>query len=205
MRKWFIGILWGLLLLAVTGVGVIFWAIADGRIGDMPPIEEMLNPIDKSASQVYSADGKLLGTYSYSRENRVMVSYNELSPSLVQALVATEDARFFEHAGIDFKALIRAVVKRGVMRQKSAGGGSTLTQQLAKQLYHEGGAHTTTERLLQKPIEWAIAVKLERTYTKEEIIALYLNKFDFLNNAVGIKTAANTYFSKEPHDLSITE
>ena len=100
MRKWFIGILWGLLLLAVTGVGVIFWAIADGRIGDMPPIEEMLNPIDKSASQVYSADGKLLGTYSYSRENRVMVSYNELSPSLVQALVATEDARFFDEPSL---------------------------------------------------------------------------------------------------------
>ena len=114
MRKWFIGILWSLLLLVAVGVGVIFWAIADGRIGDMPPIEEMLNPIDKSASQVYSADGKLLGTYSYSRENRVMVNYSELSPALVEALVATEDARFFEHAGIDFKALIRAIVKRGV-------------------------------------------------------------------------------------------
>ena len=205
MRKWFIGILWGLLLLVVAGVGVIFWAIADGRIGDMPPIDELQNPINKYASQVYSADGKLLGTYYWGRDNRVMVNYNELPSALVEALVATEDARFFNHAGIDFKALIRAVVKRGVMRQKSAGGGSTLTQQLAKLLFHEGGAHTTTERLLQKPIEWVIAVQLERTYTKEEIIALYLNYFDFLNNAVGIKTAANTYFSKEPQDLTVTE
>ena len=205
MRKWFIGILWFLLVTASVGVGVVFWAIADGRIGDMPPIDELQNPINKYASQVYSADGKLLGTYSLSRENRVMVSYNELPSALVEALVATEDARFFDHAGIDFKALIRAVVKRGVMRQKSAGGGSTLTQQLAKLLFHDGGAHTTTERLLQKPIEWVIAVKLERNYTKEEIIAMYLNYFDFLNNAVGIKTAANTYFSKEPQDLSITE
>ena len=166
MRKWFIGILWGLLLLVVAGVGVIFWAIADGRIGDMPPIDELQNHINKYASQVYSADGKLLGTYYWGRDNRVMVNYNELPSALVEALVATEDARFFNHAGIDFKALIRAVVKRGVMRQKSAGGGSTLTQQLAKLLFHEGGAHTTTERLLQKPIEWVIAVQLERTYTK---------------------------------------
>lgn len=205
MRKWFIGILWGLLLLVTIGVGLIFWAISDGRIGDMPPIDQLQNPINKYASQVYSADGKLLGTYYRDRDNRVMVNYNELPTALVEALVATEDARFFEHAGIDFKALLRAVVKRGVLRMKSAGGGSTLTQQLAKLLFHEGGAHTTTERMLQKPIEWVIAVQLERTYTKEEIIALYLNYFDFLNNAVGIKTAANTYFSKEPQDLNITE
>ena len=204
MRKWFIGILWGLLLLVLAGVGVIFWAIADGRIGYMPPIDQLQNPINRFASQVYSADGKLLGTYSLSRENRVMVTYNELPTALVEALVATEDARFFEHAGIDFKSLGRAIIKRGIMRQKSAGGGSTITQQLAKQLFSDV-AHNTTERMLQKPIEWVIAVQLERNYTKEEIIAMYLNYFDFLNNAVGIKTASNTYFSKEPQDLSITE
>jgi penicillin-binding protein 1A len=123
---------------------------------------------------------------------------------LVKALVATEDARFYEHSGIDFYALMRAVVKRGLMGQKSAGGGSTITQQLAKQLYSDV-AHSTTERMLQKPIEWVIAVQLERTYTKDEIITLYLNYFDFLHNAVGIKTAANTYFSKEPSELNINE
>ncbi len=204
MRKWFIGILWTLLVLAIVAVGGVFWAIADGRIGYMPPIDELQNPINRFASQVYSADGKLMGTYSLSRENRVMVSYSQLPQSLVEALVATEDARFYEHAGIDFKALLRAIVKRGILRQKSAGGGSTITQQLAKQLFSDV-AHSTTERMLQKPIEWVIAVQLERNYTKEEIIAMYLNYFDFLNNAVGIKTASNTYFSKEPSELSVTE
>ncbi len=204
MRKWFVRILWTLLALFIIAAGVTFWAIADGRIGYMPPIEELQNPINRFASQVYSADGKLLGTYSYSRENRVMVNYDELPQSLIDALVATEDSRFFEHSGIDFWALGRAIVKRGILRQKSAGGGSTITQQLAKQLFSDV-ARSTTERLLQKPIEWVIAVKLERNYTKEEILAMYLNYFDFLNNAVGIKTAANTYFSKEPSELTITE
>ena len=123
---------------------------------------------------------------------------------MVHALVATEDERFYEHSGIDFIALGRAIVKRGILRQENAGGGSTITQQLAKQLYSET-AHSTLERVLQKPIEWVIAVKLERNYTKEEIIALYLNYFDFLHNAVGIKTASNTYFNKEPKDLTINE
>ncbi|MCR4601937.1 MAG: penicillin-binding protein [Prevotella sp.] len=204
MRKWFIRILWMLLALIVIIAGIIFWAIAEGRIGYMPPIEDIQNPIDRSASQVFSADGKLMGTYSLSRENRVMITYSELPQSLVDALVATEDARFYEHSGIDFIALGRAIIKRGILQQKSAGGGSTITQQLAKQLYSEV-ARSSMERLLQKPIEWVIAVKLERNYTKEEILVTYLNYFDFLNNAVGIKTAANTYFSKEPSELSITE
>ena len=121
-----------------------------------------------------------------------------------RALVATEDVRFYDHSGVDFIALGRAIVKRGLFGQASAGGGSTITQQLAKQLYSET-AKSTMQRALQKPIEWVIAVKLERNYTKEEIIALYLNYFDFLHNAVGIKTAANTYFNKEPRDLNIEE
>ena len=171
----------------------------------MPPIEDLQNPISRYATQVYSADGKIMGTWNYNRENRVMVDYTNLSPSLVQALVATEDVRFYDHSGIDFYALGRAVVKRGLMGQKSAGGGSTITQQLAKQLFTEKPAHTTLERLLQKPIEWVIAVKLERNYTKDEILTMYLNKFDFLHNAVGIKVAANTYFGKEPKDLTVTE
>ena len=204
MRKWFFAFLWTLLFVCVVAVVGIFWAIADGRIGYMPPIADLQNPINKYASQVFSADGKLLGTWNRDRENRVMVDYSDLSPLLVQALVATEDARFYEHSGIDFYALARAIIKRGFLGQKNAGGGSTITQQLAKQLYSDV-AHSTTERLLQKPIEWVIAVKLERNYTKDEIIAMYLNYFDFLHNAVGIKTAANTYFSKEPRDLTLTE
>ena len=204
MRKVFVYFLWTCLFVVVVATAGSFWAIANGKIGYMPPIEDLQNPINRFATQVYSSDGKLMGTWSMSRENRVMVDYSKLSPMLVKALVATEDARFYEHSGIDFYALMRAVVKRGLMGQKSAGGGSTITQQLAKQLYSDV-AHSTTERMLQKPIEWVIAVQLERTYTKDEIITLYLNYFDFLHNAVGIKTAANTYFSKEPSELNINE
>ena len=170
----------------------------------MPPIEDLQNPINRYATQIYSADGKIIGTWNYNRENRVLVDYTKLSPWLVKALVATEDARFYQHSGIDFYALGRAIIKRGLLGQKSAGGGSTITQQLAKQLYSEH-AKSTLERVLQKPIEWVIAVNLERNYTKDEIITMYLNYFDFLHNAVGIKTASNVYFSKEPKDLSVTE
>ena len=204
MTKWFVRFLWTLLFLIVVGIGVAFYAIDQGWVGYMPPIEDLQNPINRFATQVYSSDGKLIGTWNYNRENRVMVDYTKLSPALVDALVATEDVRFYEHSGIDFYALARAIIKRGLMGKKSAGGGSTITQQLAKQLYSER-AHSTLERVLQKPIEWVIAVKLERNYTKDEIITMYLNYFDFLHNAVGIKTASNTYFSKEPKDLSVNE
>ena len=204
MMKWFVRFLWTLLILVIVGAATAFYAIDQGWIGYMPPIEDLQNPINRYATQVYSSDGKLLGTWNYNRENRVLVDYTKLSPALVQALVATEDVRFYEHSGIDFYALARAIIKRGIMGQKSAGGGSTITQQLAKQLYSEH-AKTTMERVLQKPIEWVIAVKLERNYTKDEIITMYLNYFDFLHNAVGIKTASNTYFNKEPKDLTVNE
>ncbi len=204
MRKIFVYVLWSLLVIVILTAGLAFYAISEGWIGYMPPIEELQNPINRYATQVISADGKVMGTWNYNRENRILVDYTQLSPSLVQALVATEDERFYDHSGVDFIALGRAIVKRGILGQKSAGGGSTITQQLAKQLY-SGTAHSVMERLLQKPIEWVIAVKLERNYTKDEIIAMYLNYFDFLHNAVGIKTASNTYFSKEPKDLSVTE
>ena len=185
-------------------VAVAFVAIWNGWIGYMPDMEELENPISRSASMVFSADGKMMGTYNSDRENRIIVDYNKLSPDLLRALVATEDERFYDHSGIDFKALGRAIVKRGIMGQASAGGGSTITQQLAKQLFTEK-AHSTLERLIQKPIEWVIAIKLERNFTKEEIIAMYLNYFDFLHNAVGIKMAADTYFSKEPKELTLAE
>jgi len=204
MRKTFIHFLWKAFFAVLLFVAVAFAAIWFGLIGYMPDLEELQNPISRSATQVFSADGKVIGTWNYNRENRILVSYNNLSPHLVKALVATEDERFYEHSGIDFIALGRAIVKRGIMRQTSAGGGSTITQQLAKQLYSET-AHSKLERILQKPIEWVIAVKLERYYTKEEIVAFYLNYFDFLHNAVGIKTAANTYFNKEPRELNVEE
>ena len=170
----------------------------------MPPVEDLENPNYKFATEIFSEDGKVLGTYSYSKENRVFVGYNDLSPHIINALIATEDVRFAEHSGIDAIALFRAVVKRGILMQKNAGGGSTISQQLSKQLYSPS-ADNIMERLFQKPIEWVIAVKLERYYTKEEILTMYLNKFDFLNNAVGIKTAAYTYFGCEPKDLKIEE
>lgn len=170
----------------------------------MPPVEDLENPNYKFATEIFSEDGKVLGTYSYSKENRVFVGYNDLSPHIINALIATEDVRFAEHSGIDAIALFRAVVKRGILMQKNAGGGSTISQQLSKQLYSPS-ADNIMERLFQKPIEWVIAVKLERYYTKEEILTMYLNKFDFLNNAVGIKTAAYTYFGCEPKELKIEE
>lgn len=204
MIKKFVIALWVLLLAGILCAVGLFWGIAQGWIGYMPPVEDLENPNYKFATQVFSADGKVLGTYSFSKENRVYVGYQDLSPYLINALIATEDVRFAEHSGIDAKALFRAVVKRGVLMQKHAGGGSTITQQLSKQLYSPG-ADNMLERLCQKPIEWVIAVKLERQYTKEEILTMYLNKFDFLNNAVGIKTAAYTYFGCEPRDLKIEE
>ncbi len=204
MRKKIVIVLWLLLLAGVVAAAWAFWAIAEGRIGYMPNLYQLENPVNKFASQVLSADGRVLGTWSYQRANRVFLSYNDIAPSTIQALVATEDIRFYEHSGIDYRALGRAFVKRGLMRQKNAGGGSTITQQLAKQLY-SAKAGSVEERMLQKPIEWVIAVKLERYYTKEEILTMYLNYFDFLHNAVGLKTAAKTYFGKEPKDLTVNE
>lgn len=204
MIKKVVTILWIFIALIALACVVIFFSIAKGWIGYMPPVEDLENPNYKFATEVFSDDGKVLGTYSYSKENRVYVGYQDLSPHVINALIATEDVRFSEHSGIDAKALFRAVVKRGILMQKNAGGGSTITQQLSKQLYSPS-ADNVMERLFQKPIEWVIAVKLERYYTKEEILTMYLNKFDFLNNAVGIKTAAFTYFGCEPKDLKIEE
>lgn len=196
--------LWCIFGAIIVGLAILFIAISKGWIGYMPPIEELQNPKDKFASVIYSEDGKVLGRYYQSRNNRVYVDYNEISPYLIEALIATEDVRFADHCGIDFKALMRAVIKRGLLMQKSAGGGSTITQQLSKLLYSPQ-AGSVVERLVQKPQEWVIATKLERLYTKEEIINMYLNHFDFLNNAVGIQSAAQVYFNKLPQNLAIEE
>lgn len=204
MRRAIVHFLWGGLAIVVAFCLMFFIAVWNGWIGYMPDMDTLSNPIDKFATQVYSANGKLIGTWNEDNGNRVAVDYNSISPNLVHALVATEDERFYEHSGIDYIALGRAIIKRGILGHHEAGGGSTITQQLAKQLYSEK-AHGTLERMLQKPIEWIIAIKLERYFTKEEIIAMYLNYFDFLHNAVGIKRAANIYFDKEPWQLNLDE
>lgn len=196
--------LWSSFLLAILVISITFVAISKGHIGYMPAIEELENPINRYASQVISEDGALLGVYSSSRDNRIFVKYSDLSPELVQALIATEDNRFVKHSGIDIIGLMRAVVKRGILMQKSGGGGSTISQQLAKQLFSPK-AGSMVERVLQKPIEWVIAVRLEKFYTKEEIINMYLNKFDYLYNAVGIQSASRAYFNTTPKNLKTEE
>jgi len=184
--------------------GVFFMMVYNGAIGYMPPIEELKNPQDKFASVIYTSDGKEMGRYFRNTGNRVYADFDEISPAVVDALIATEDARFNDHSGIDVKAIFRAMFKTILLQQKSAGGGSTLTQQLAKQLYTPPSKNIFS-RAMQKPIEWMIAIKLERFYSKEEILKMYLNQFDFLYNAVGIKSAAKVYFNKEAKALDTLE
>ena len=169
---------------------------------DLPTIEELENPRSELASEVFGANGEVLGRYYV--ENRVPVTYDQLSPQVVKALVATEDERYYEHCGIDFKALGRVFVKTFLMGQRSSGGASTITQQLAKLLFTEKPA-SGMERVIQKLKEWIIALRLERRYTKEEILAMYLNKFDFLYDSDGIKAASETYFGKNQKQLNIQE
>jgi len=196
--------LWVLFGSAVLLVVLLFMLIYNGVIGYMPDIESLKNPTDKFASVIYSADGEELGRYFRPTGNRVYADYSDISQHVIDALIATEDARFMDHSGIDARAIVRALTKTVLLGQKSAGGGSTITQQLAKQLYSPQSANIF-ERALNKPVEWMIAVKLERFYSKEEIIKMYLNQFDFLYNAVGIKSAAWVYFGKDPLDLNIEE
>lgn len=189
---------WSLFAAGVLVVVLIFWMISKGWLGYLPPLDELQNPKNKYATEIYSSDMQILGSY-YRTENRVGIQYKDISPYMIQALVATEDERFYEHSGIDIKGLMRAILKLG-----RAGGGSTLTQQLSKQLYSPT-ADNIFERALQKPIEWVIASKVERLYSKEEILTMYLNQFDFLYNAVGIKSAAQVYFNTTPAELKIEE
>jgi len=192
--KWF----WGLFLAGCLIIVLVFWMIAQGWLGYLPPLEELQNPKNKYATEVFTADMQSLGRY-YRQENRVGVQYADLSPDLINALVATEDVRFYEHSGVDTKSLFRAMLTLG-----AAGGGSTITQQLAKQLYSPRAGNIFV-RAMQKPIEWVIAIQLERLYSKDEILLMYLNQFDFLYNAVGIKSAAQVYFSTTPARLKIEE
>ena len=208
MSKTIKRVILGLWLAFTAGILIVYFifrGISNGSIGDAPSVEDLESPIDKFATQIISADGVTLGTFSLASDNRVWVDFDELSPYLVQALVATEDVRFQEHSGIDLKALVRAIVKRVILRQRSAGGGSTITQQLAKLLYTEHVESASVKRAFQKPVEWVVAVKLERFYTKEEIMTLYLNKYDFVHSAVGIHSASRVYFGKLPSELNIEE
>ena len=192
--KWF----WIIFISGVATVMLIFLIASWGGFGPLPTFEELENPEKNIASEVISIDGKTLGTYAY--ENRTPVKYKDLPQNLVNALVASEDERFFEHSGIDIRGSLRAVLLAG-----SEGGGSTITQQLAKLLFHGGGSRDVFTRIIQKIKEYVIAIKLERQYTKQEILTMYLNKYDFLNLAVGIKSASRIYFGKEPKDLTINE
>ncbi len=186
----------GIILLIV----LLFWSISSGMLGYIPTFEELENPSSSLASEIYSEDGVLIGKYYI--ENRSNTRFTELDTNLVNALIATEDIRFYSHSGIDFKAVIRAF--SGAVVGQNKGGGSTITQQFAKLLFHERPG-SKAKRVLQKLNEWVIAVKLEQRYSKEEILALYLNKFDFVNNAVGIKSAAKIYFNTSPDSLKLEE
>lgn len=198
--KW----MWLAFAMFVVFATIFFVMAYNGLVGYMPPVEELKNPQDKFASVIYSADGKELGRYFRNTGNRVYADFEEISPAVVDALIATEDARFESHSGIDVKALARVAFKTLLMGNRNAGGGSTITQQLAKQLYTPP-SDGMLSRAMQKPIEWMIAIKLERFYSKEEILKMYLNQFDFLYNAVGIKSAAKVYFNKDASDLNIEE
>lgn len=197
-------IMWSLFGVAAGGAILFFLLISIGMIGYIPNIEELENPIDKYASQVISTDNQPLFTYSLGNDNRIFVDYSDLSPHLIEALIATEDIRYYSHSGIDVIGLGRVIFKTLILSREESGGGSTITQQLAKQLYSPK-ANNKIQRIFQKPVEWVIASKLERFYSKDEIINLYLNKIDFNYNAVGIESAARTYFNKTPKELTIEE
>ena len=191
--KWF----WGIILGGFTLVLVLFLYTAWDPLYALPSFEELENPQTNLATEVISIDGRTIGKYA--KENRTPIKFKELSTNLVNALVATEDERFYEHSGIDFKGTARAVLKPG------SGGASTITQQLAKMLFTGRASKNIFKRLLQKAKEWVVATKLEKQYTKNEIIAMYLNKYDFLNQAVGIRSASRIYFGKEPKELKIDQ
>lgn len=199
--RWYLVVLWSLFGIGVTCGFGLFYGISHEWFGDMPSFEELENPSTNLATEIISADGKILGTYYI--ENRSNVSYSELSPHLVEALVAIEDIRFYEHSGIDQRALLRVIF--GIATGNKKGGGSTLTQQLAKNLFPRGENLSTPQLVIRKFQEWVTATKLEYNYSKDEIIAMYLNTVFYGHNAYGIKKAAETFFNLEPKDLNIEQ
>src|SRR5690606_40424591 len=180
------------------GIAALFFAVSQGFLGSMPDVKELENPDIYVASEIYASDGRLLGKFE--KEKTQPVTYKELPPHLIYALQAKEDERFKEHSGIDLQSVARAVVYGG-----QRGGGSTITQQLAKLLFTDRVSRNKVERAFQKLKEWVVAVSLEKRYTKEEIITLYFNKFDFLYNANGIEMASKIYFNKPTSQLTLPE
>jgi len=191
---------WSLYFVGLLAVVAFYFFIAKGKLGEMPTFRELENPQSLLASDVISRDHVVLGRYF--RENRSYVDYENLTPELIQALVATEDVRFYRHSGIDLQGLLR-VAKGVITGDESSGGGSTISQQLAKMLFPRQDFENKLQLVFRKFKEWVIAVKLERSYTKEEIMTMYLNKYDFLNLAVGIKSASRIYFNVEPDSLQL--
>ncbi|WP_281634280.1 penicillin-binding protein 1A [Flavobacterium luteolum] len=189
---------WRVFAYSLLGVLAFFLFASWGLFGSMPSFEDLENPDSNLATEIISSDGVVLGKYF--KTNRSQLKYSDLPKNLVEALVATEDARFYEHSGIDGRGTLRAVFSLG-----TNGGASTLTQQLAKQLFHGEGSKFLPFRIVQKIKEWIIAIRLERQYTKNEILAMYCNVYDFGNYSVGVSSAAQTYFSKEPKDLTVDE
>lgn len=199
-RKYIRGF-WVIVAAGLFGVIFLFFGISMGWFGFMPSFQELEDPQTFLASEIYSHDGEMFGTYYI--ENRSKSYFGEISPHLVNALIATEDVRFYDHSGIDGKALLRVLY--GTLSGQNKGGGSTITQQLAKNLFPREYNQSTLQLAFRKFKEWVIAVKLERHYSKDEIITMYLDKIDFLNLAVGIKTASRVYFSTTPAELDILQ
>jgi len=193
-----IKLFWFVFIVGILGTALLFTAINYGLLGKLPSFEELEDPNILLASEIYSSDNKAIGKYY--RQNRSSVSFSEIPENLKVGLLSTEDARFYEHSGIDGRALMRATLLLG-----KKGGGSTLTQQLAKLLFTNVDRSNFIKRLLQKLKEWVIAVKLERSYTKDEIMTMYLNKAEFSRSAFGLKSAAKIWFSKTPAELNIQE
>ena len=196
-KKW-VKFIWLGLGGIILGTAFLFFAVSQGIVGDMPDVNELENPDIYVASEIISSDGVTLGKFE--KEKTIPVTYKDLPPHLVYALMAKEDERFREHSGIDLQAFARAVAYGG-----KRGGGSTISQQLAKLLFTKGASQNKFQRAFQKLKEWSVAVSLEKRYTKEEIITLYFNKFDFLHNANGIELASRIYFNKSTKDLTLSE
>lgn len=200
--KFFV-IFWSVVLVGIIGVFVFFWLISAGKLGFMPTFEELENPNNRFASEVYFADGPIMNRY-FEKENRKYIEYREIPQSVIDALITTEDVRFYDHSGIDVRGLFR-VAKGLLTANTSAGGGSTISQQLAKMLFPRESDLNVFELVIRKFREWVIAVRLEKSYTKEEILTMYLNKYDFLNLAVGISSAADIYFQVPLDSLKVEQ
>ena len=202
-RKFLI-VFWSVVVAGILGLVFFFWLISTGRLGFMPTFEELENPNNRFASEVYFADGVLMNRY-FEKENRRYAEYKDIPKSVIDALIATEDVRFYDHSGVDVRGLFRVV--KGILtgNTSSAGGGSTISQQLAKMLFPRQADLSVTDLVVRKFREWVIAVKLEKSYTKEEILTMYLNKYDFLNLAVGISSAADIYFQVPLDSLKVEQ